>query len=42
MKHFINLKDISASYLRKIISDAKRRKKKRKNLNALDVDKDIH
>ena len=40
MKHFINLKDISASYLRKIISDAKRRKKKRKNLNALDVDKD--
>ena len=40
MKHFINLKDISASYLRKIISDAKRRKKKRKNLNALDIDKD--
>ena len=40
MKHFINLKDISVSYLRKIISDAKRRKKKRKNLNALDVDKD--
>ena len=40
MKHFINLQDISASYLRKIISDAKRRKKKRKNLNALDVDKD--
>ena len=40
MKHFINLQDISASYLRKIISDAKRRKKKRKNLNALDIDKD--
>ena len=40
MKHFINLKDISVSYLRKIISDAKRRKKKRKNLNALDIDKD--
>ena len=40
MKHFINLKDISASNLRKIIYDAKRRKKKRKNLNALDIDKD--
>ncbi len=40
MKHFINLKDISASYLRKIISDAKKRKKKRKNLNTLDLDKD--
>jgi len=40
MKHFINLKDISASNLRKIVSDAKRRKKKRKNLNALDIDKD--
>jgi ornithine carbamoyltransferase len=40
MKHFINLKDISASDLRKIILDAKKRKKKRKNLNILDVDKD--
>ena len=40
MKHFINLKDISASDLRKIILDAKKRKKKRKNLNALDFDKD--
>ena len=39
MKHFINLQDISASYLRKIISDAKRKKKKRKNLNVLDLDK---
>ena len=28
MKHFINLKDISALDLRKIISDAKKRKKK--------------
>jgi len=40
MKHFINLKDISASDLRKIILDAKKRKKKRKNLNTLDSDKD--
>ncbi len=40
MKHFLNLKDIPASDLRKIISDAKKRKKKRKNLNALDFDKD--
>ena len=39
MKHFINLKDIPASDLRKIISDAKRKKKERKNLNALDLDK---
>ena len=40
MKHFINLKDISAQDLRKIILDAKIRKKKRKNLNTLDIDKD--
>ena len=40
MKHFINLKDISSSDLKKIILDAKDRKKKRKNLNILDVDKD--
>ena len=39
MKHFINLKDIPVSDLRKIISDAKRKKKERKNLNALDLDK---
>ena len=38
MKHFINLKDIPASDLRKIISDAKKRKAKRKKLNTLDVD----
>ena len=38
MKHFITLKDISALELRKIILDAKKRKKKRKNLNTLDVD----
>ncbi len=40
MKHFINLKDIPASDLRKIILNAKKRKKKRNNLNALDLDKD--
>jgi len=40
MKHFINLKDIAASDLRKIIEDAKKRKIKRKQFNTLDVDKD--
>ena len=40
MKHFINLKDIPALDLRKLISEAKKRKKKRKNLNTLDVDED--
>ncbi len=40
MKHFITLKDIPASDLRKIITDAKKRKYKRKNYNTLDVDKD--
>ena len=40
MKHFINLKDISAKDLRKIISDAKKRKNLRKKLNHLDLDKD--
>jgi ornithine carbamoyltransferase len=40
MKHFINLKDISATNLRKIVNDAKKRKKKRKKLNTLDLDKD--
>ena len=39
MKHFINLKDISSSNLRKIIVDAKRRKKQRKKLNTLDIDR---
>ena len=41
MKHFINLKDIPASDLRKIIKDAKKRKIKRKNANTLDTDNDI-
>ena len=40
MNHFINLKDIPASDLRKIIEDAKKRKIKRKKLSTLDVDKD--
>ena len=40
MKHFINLKDIPASDLRKIIEDAKKRKIKRKKFNTLDLDKD--
>ena len=40
MKHFINLKDIPAVDLRKIITDANKRKNKRKNFNTLDVDKD--
>ena len=41
MKHFINLKDIPATDLRKIIIDAKKRKQKRKNFNVLDLDKDV-
>ena len=40
MKNFISIRDISAKNLRKIIFDAKQRKKKRKKLNTLDVDKD--
>ena len=40
MKHFINLKDISAKDLRKIIDDAQKRKNLRKKLSHLDVDKD--
>ena len=39
MKHFINLKYISTKDLRKIIVDAKKRKKLRKKLNTLEVDK---
>jgi ornithine carbamoyltransferase len=39
MKHFINLKDIPAKDLKKIIFDAKKRKKKRKKLNTLEADK---
>ena len=39
MKHFINLKDIPNKVLRNIITDAKKRKKLRKKLNILEVDK---
>jgi len=39
MKHFINLKDIPAKDLRKILTDAKKRKTLRKNLNNLEIDK---
>ena len=39
MKHFINLKDIPAKDLKKIIVDAKKRKYLRKKLNTLEVDK---
>ena len=39
MKHFINLKDIPAKDLRKIIVDAKKRKNLRKKLSTLEVDK---
>ena len=39
MKHFINLKDIPAKDLRKIIVDAKKRKKLRKKLSTLEIDR---
>ena len=38
MKHFINLKDIPAKDLRKILIDAKKRKISRKRLSTLEVD----
>jgi ornithine carbamoyltransferase len=40
INHFITLKDIPATDLRKIVNDAKKRKNKRKNFSTLDVDKD--
>jgi len=40
MNHFITLKDIPAADLRRIITDAKKRKNKRKNFSTLEVDKD--
>ena len=40
MNHFINIRDISSSILRKIIMDAKKRKNKRKKTNTLAQDKD--
>ena len=39
MNHFINLKDIPGKDLRKIITDAKKRKNLRKKLSTLEVDK---
>ncbi|MDA9753204.1 ornithine carbamoyltransferase [Candidatus Pelagibacter sp.] len=41
MKHFINLADIPAKDLRKILRDAKKRKHKRSKLNTLQPDKDL-
>ncbi|MDC1258052.1 ornithine carbamoyltransferase [Pelagibacteraceae bacterium] len=40
MNHFITLKDIPATDLRKIVADAKKRKDKRKKFSTLDIDKD--
>ena len=39
MNHFINLKDVPAKDLRKIVADAKKRKNLRKRLSTLEVDK---
>ena len=39
MENFIDLNEISTKNLRKILNDAKKRKKFRKNVNFLDVDK---
>ena len=39
MKHFIHIKDICTKDLRKIITDAKKRKNLRKELSTLEVDK---
>ena len=41
MKNFLNIKDLSPKDLRKILIDAKKRKKKRNNLNTMDPDKDL-
>ena len=40
MNNFINIKDIPVEDLKKILSDAKNRKKRRKNLSNLEIDKD--
>ncbi|WP_415320977.1 ornithine carbamoyltransferase [Candidatus Pelagibacter sp. Uisw_092] len=40
MNHFITLKDIPAMDLRKIITDAKKRKDKRNKFNTLEIDRD--
>ncbi len=39
MKHFVNLKDIPGKDLRKIITDAKKRKSSRNKLNTLETDR---
>ena len=39
MKHFVNLKDIPSKDLRKIITDAKKRKSSRKKLNTIETDR---
>ena len=39
MNHFINLKDVPAKDLRKIVTDAKKRKNLRKKLSTLEADK---
>ena len=39
MRNFLNLKDIPARDLKKILFDAKRRKRLRKRLNNLEIDK---
>jgi ornithine carbamoyltransferase len=41
VNNFINIRDISAKDLKKILFDAKKRKVKRKKLNYLEPDKDI-
>ena len=41
MKNFLNIKDLSTKELRKILTDAKKRKKKRKNFNTMDPEKDL-
>ena len=40
MNHFINIRDISSSILRKIIKDAKKKKNKKKKTSTLDLDTD--
>ena len=41
MKNFLNIKDISKLDLKKILIDAKQRKKQRKKLNTLEPDKGL-
>ena len=41
MKHFINLRDIPSKDLKKILNDAKIRKKARQKLSNLEVDRDV-